>query len=79
MIPLIHTGESTEHMLGGARSGEVAMWGSAADGKASAVITDAFAGGAAAVAERLWSDPPPRWPTPTAHGGNQGVETEGSI
>ena len=33
------------------------MWGSKVDGRASSVDTDAFAGGLAAVAERLWSDP----------------------
>ena len=34
------------------------MWGSKVDGRRSSVDSDAFAGGLAAVAERLWSDPP---------------------
>lgn len=34
------------------------MWGSKVDGRSASVDTDAFAGGLAAVAERLWSDPP---------------------
>lgn len=35
------------------------MWGTATDGNPMMIDLDAFAGGAAAVAERLWSDPPP--------------------
>ncbi len=35
------------------------MWGSDNDGKPRTMFEDAFAGGVAAGAERLWSDPDP--------------------
>ena len=38
------------------------MGGSKVDGRCASVETDAFAGGLAAVAERLWSDPPKTQP-----------------
>jgi hypothetical protein len=44
-----------EHLLGG----EVCAWGSKVDGRKVSLDTDIFAGGLAAMAERLWSDPPP--------------------
>lgn len=47
-----HPGWS-ELLLGG----EVCMWGTGTDGKPRTLDTDLFAGGLAAVAERLWADP----------------------
>ena len=41
------------------RGGETCMWGSDNDGKPRTMFEDAFAGGVAASAERLWADPDP--------------------
>jgi hypothetical protein len=41
------------------KGGETCMWGSNDDGKPRTMFQDAFAGGVAAAAERLWADPSP--------------------
>ena len=41
------------------KGGETCMWGSDSDGKPRTMFEDAFAGGVAAAAERLWADPDP--------------------